>query len=221
MNQNSNSSNQNVQPIEVVDLAKTHVLNLTEVEEAANYEVKTSKRPVIMLAIAGVFSIIMGFLYPIMMNAIDGTSGNVEEAPKPVVFKFTLTCNLASPNSPDGTDSNTSIVFNFENSKLVNYTKTIDMVPTLGNNVGVVSVQNYLTSFKTLENNNIKGYTIKSDSVNNGFHSVLTVDFADFNKNDLTLSYTANSFTNVNYEKDQNVDKVKEQVELAGYVCDK
>ena len=220
MNQNTNN-NQNVEPIEVVDLAKTHVLNLNEVEEVANYEVKTSKKPIIMLVIAGVFSIAMGFLYPIIMNAIDGTSGNVEEAPKEVVFKFTLNCTLTSPNSSDGTDSNTSIVFNFENSKLVNYTKTLSMIPTAGNSVGVSSVQNYLTSFKSLESNNIDGYTIKSENVDTGFNSIVTVDLKKFNKSDLTAAYTANSFTNVNYEKDQNVDKVKEQVVLAGYICDK
>lgn len=220
MNQdlNQNQSNDN-QQVEVVDLSKMQVLNMDDVEQTVIYEKRTSKRPIIMLAISGLFSIIMGLLYPVIMSALDGTDS--EKAPEPVVFRYVLNCNLAVTGNVDGTDSNTAITFNFENSKLVNYTKTINIVPTAGNNMGVTNIQNYFKTFKTYEQNEIPGYTISSEAVGSGFSSSVVVDFKNFKNSKLPDDYKANAFTNVNYEKSQTVNEVKEQVTLAGYTCDR
>jgi len=220
MNQNVNpNQNDNVQQVEVVDLTKMQVLNMEDVEQTVIYEKRTSKRPAIMLLISGLFSIIMGILYPVIMNSLDGTNEGVEEAPEQIVFRYRLDCNLAIAGNTDGTDSNTSITFNFENSRLVNYTKTINIVPTAGNNMGVNNIQNYFNTFKTYEENQIPGYTISTEAVNNGFNSSVTVDFKKFDLNKLPNNYTNNTFTNVNYEALQSVSKVKEQVLLSGYTC--
>lgn len=222
MNHNvSQNQNDNVQQVEVVDLSKMQVLNMDDVEQTVIYEKRTSKRPAIMLAIAGAFSIIMGILYPIIMNSLDGTNGEAEEVPEQIVFRYTLNCNLAVAGNVDGTDSNTVITFNFENSKLVNYTKTISIIPTAGNAMGVTNIQNYFNTFKTYEEDEIPGYTINSEAVDTGFNSSVTVDFTKFNLSELPDSYKANAFTNVNYEASQSVDKVKEQVVLSGYTCDR
>lgn len=220
MNQNMNQNNQEIQPVEVVDLSKTQVLNFNDVEETAIYEQKTSKRPIFMLALAGLFSIVMGFLYPVIMHAIDGDE---EETPvvESSVYKSALNCKIEANNSIDGTNSVTNVVFNFENSMLVSYTKTLSMLPITNNSTGTATITNYLASYKALESNTIAGYVIKSESVDTGFNSTLTVDLKKFNINSLTDTYTSTSFTNVNYELNQNYDKVKEQMNLAGYTCDR
>ena len=45
---------------ELEELTRTQVLNLQELEKAAKYEKKTSKKPAAVLAILGVFSISLG-----------------------------------------------------------------------------------------------------------------------------------------------------------------
>lgn len=220
MNQNLNpNQDSNNQQVEVVDLSGMQVLNMDDVEQTVMYEKRTSKRPIIMLAIAGLFSIVMGLLYPVIMSALDGPEE--EKAPEPVVFRYVLNCNLSVTGNVDGTDSNTAITFNFENSELVNYTKTINILPTPGNAMGVSNIQNYFNTFKTYEQNEIPGYTISSETVGTGFNSSVTVDFKKFDTLKLPDDYKANTFTNVNYEKSQTVNEVKEQVILAGYTCDR
>lgn len=218
MNRDVNSTN-SVEPIQVVDLAKTQVLNLNELEDVANYEVKTSKRPVIMLALAGVFSIMMGLLYPKIMGAIDGSGSNDDTATETVVFKYILSCDLESSNSNDGINLNSSIDFNFENSSLVSYTKKVSVVPIAGNTVGVSNVSLYYNTFKSLEKSNVDGYKISTDGSESSFNSVIEVDFNKLDKKNLSSSYSSNYITSVNYDKGQLVDDVKKQVELSGYKC--
>ena len=95
------------------------------------------------------------------------------------------------------------------------------MIPTTGNEQGTLNVTNYYNLFKKLEGSTINGYEIKSDIVDTGFNSTLTVDFSKFDVNTLTPEHISNSFTNVNYTKNENYDSVKEKVTFAGYLCDK
>ena len=54
-----NQTQQTQQSVQVSqeELAKTQVLNLTDVQEIANFEKKTSKRPAVLFAIAGILAI--------------------------------------------------------------------------------------------------------------------------------------------------------------------
>ena len=66
---------------ELEELTRTQVLNLQELEKAAKYEKRTSKKPAAVLAVIGVFSISLGLCYPSVNNML--SSRSVED--KPVV----------------------------------------------------------------------------------------------------------------------------------------
>lgn len=218
------SANSNV--VEIAD-PTSKVLNYNEVEEVAMYEAKANKKPIILLTIAGIFSITMGLIYPTIMNFVDGENVNSnissvsQDNTSDEVSSIELNCSVTSNGASDGTDSNTAISFYFINSKLSKYTKTLHMIPTTGNEQGTLNVTNYYNLFKKLEGSTINGYEIKSDIVDTGFNSTLTVDFSKFDVNTLTPEHISNSFTNVNYTKNENYDSVKEKVTFAGYLCDK
>ena len=60
---------------ELEELTRTQVLNLQELEKAAKYEKKTSKKPAAVLAILGVFSISLGLCYPSLNNMLSSRGG--------------------------------------------------------------------------------------------------------------------------------------------------
>ena len=57
---------QKVHQITPEELQKTLVLNLADFEETARYEKMTSKKPALIFALLGIFSIALGFSFPIV-----------------------------------------------------------------------------------------------------------------------------------------------------------
>ena len=51
------------------ELTRTQVLNLTELEQVANYEKKISKKPALVLAILGIMCITIGLSYNSVLSA--------------------------------------------------------------------------------------------------------------------------------------------------------
>ena len=84
-----NQTTQTQQSLQVSqeELAKTQVLNLTDVQEIANYEKKTSKRPAALFAFAGILAITLGISYPNIMTAIDAIPSNSKEDSVEIILK--------------------------------------------------------------------------------------------------------------------------------------
>ena len=64
---------------ELEELTRTQVLNLQELEKAAKFEKKTSRKPAYFLAILGVFSISLGLCYPSITNMLSSRGGEDRE----------------------------------------------------------------------------------------------------------------------------------------------
>lgn len=236
MNQNNNQ----VQPSNLVsqeELAKTQVLNLSDVQEIAKFEKKTSKRPAALFAIAGLLAITLGFSYPKIMMAVDSIGADdtnyrveesyeeeitpeTEETPTPQVQQNTTRCTFSNPQNPDGTAGTAiyDLVFN-ENNQLQSYAMTLTLDPIQGNTAGLTAVQGYYNSYKALDSIPLNGYKIETTYTDTGMKVVVTVDLTTFDKNTLTDGHKGNYFANVPYNLGDAKDVIKQQLTANSYVC--
>lgn len=208
------------------DLTKTQVLNLTDLEEVAKYEKKTSKRPAIMLACTGLFAIIMGITYPFLMSAIDGgesqqLSSKVEKRKVDDTsnIKEEVVCHIAQPNNPDGTDTITTLTLIFNQDKLESYIKILNVNATVGNTTGPITVQNYLTGYKAFETNAIPGYSVLSQQTETGMAATVTINLQLLNKATFPEMHKTNPLTNVEYDLNADKNTIVTSLTATGYTC--
>lgn len=236
MNQNNNQ----LQPSNLVsqeELAKTQVLNLSDVQEIAKFEKKTSKRPAVLFAIAGLLAITLGFSYPKIMMAVDSIGADdtnyrmeepeemevtpgKEETATPQVGQNITKCTFSNPQNTDGTAGVAiyDLVFN-ENNQLQSYTMTLTFDPIQGNSAGLTAVQGYYNSYKALDSIPLNGYKIETTYTDTGMKSVVTVDLTTFDKNTLTDGHRANYFANVPYNLNDAKDVITQQLTANAYIC--
>lgn len=220
-----NQTDMNQQSVEVVDVANSPVLNLNEVEEVALYENKTNKRPAIMLLIAGVFSIVMGIVYPIIMDKLEEepvvTDSSSSSTSTTDVSSSVLSCSYSNKNDADGTNSKESIKFNFtSDDTLTNYSKSLYMVPIDGNQNGLVTVQSIYDNLILLQSNNIDGYLLTSSLTDGVLQSSLSVNLELLDYSLLTDNYFTNNYTKVSFNKNNTYEQVKKLVTDSGYTCE-
>ena len=220
------------------ELAKTQVLNLSDLEKVANYEKVTSKKPAMFIAIIGVMFISMGLLYPsvlTMMSSDTGTKKTTEEkalqnesnltddtssqARVEDVIPSMVSCQIASPGNPDGTDTALVVNFNFENNQLKSFTKQFTANATVGNPIGPTTIQNSINGYKYFETVPIEGYQIFTIPTEIGYAVNVNVDLTKFNPQTLPSTHVYNHVTNVIYLL--NTDKTMLVTELTtnGYIC--
>lgn len=241
MNQNLNGFDQNSmqtnnQVMQQTDLTKTQVLNFNEVEQVANYEKKTSKKPAIFLAIIGILLIAGGFLYPTIEKMIskeettptkeNKVSSNTNKNDTDV--NSTLTCNLVQNITESKIVSTTTETLNFTNDKLQNYEKTIDLKSSETN---LSSTPEYITNFDTaltaimetsIDSYNIVKVAIANDtnsSISSEYQAKIQIDLTTFDKTKLTDSHKNNTFTNVEYDLNDSKEIVKQKALALGYTC--
>lgn len=220
-----NQTDMNQQSVEVVDVANSPVLNLNEVEEVALYENKTNKRPAIMLLIAGIFSIVMGIVYPIIMDKLEEepvvTDSSSSSTSTTDVSSSVLSCSYSNKNDADGTNSKESITFNFtSDDTLTNYSKSLYMVPIDGNQNGLVTVQSIYDNLVLLQSNNIDGYLLTSSLTDGVLQSSLSVNLELLDYSLLTDNYSTNNYTKVSFNKNNTYEQVKKLVTDSGYTCE-
>lgn len=212
------------------ELAKTQVLNLSDVQEIANYEKKTSKRPAVMFAVAGLLSISLGFAYPNIMSTLDSVPTNITSADKIVtideeeiqnkVQENSLNCVLTVPSNPDGTSGVATYDFLFdENNQLKSYTMVLEMMPQINNQNGMVAVQNYYNNYKQLDDITIEGYKTTTTYTDTGMKIIINVDLEKVNQTMLTPMHTSNYFANIFYNLNDSKEVLNQQLTNSGFVC--
>ncbi len=231
--QNQQQAVQQLQSQEMTreELTRTQVLNLQELERVAKFERKTSKRPALLFAVAGILALTLGFSYNNIMMALDNiefteTSENTYridldsqyDSATPVPTKK-VTCTFAQPAQADGTDKSTTYELFFSEQKLQTYVKTLAVAQTAGNANGALAVQNILTTYDQLSQSQIKGYELVSTPENLAAKVSITIDLKELDRGQLTYAHAANQFTNVEYNLDADETTIKTQLQAAGYTC--
>lgn len=230
MNQNNNQIQQNNQ-VSQEELAKTQVLNLTDVQEIAKFERKTSKRPALLFAIAGVLAITLGLSYPHIMTSLDAMPSNIKTEIKPLITDTDIvknkvqenktSCVFTSPRNDDGTSGMATYNLSFdEEDKLQGYTMTLELDALPNDNNGILSVQKYYNLFKSLNEIPLNGYKSTTTTTATGMKSVVVVDLSKLNKSTLTSTHLSNPFSNVPYNFGDTKEAITGQLIASGYVCE-
>lgn len=222
---------------ELEELTRTQVLNLQELEKAATYEKRTSRKPATILAVIGVFSISLGLCYPSVNNMLN--SRNVEE--KTVVSEqrqdsvkadstvnpLSLSCTLSQTNPTDATLVTTTYNFQFlDTGTLKYYEKVMDIAVSTPVTQTPVSIINLDSSLANLVQTPINGYLLEktpkastSPNVVDGYTAKLAVDFTQFNPATLTTLHTTNTFANVEFNAQDTKDTISARLISGGYTC--
>ena len=223
---------------ELEELTRTQVLNLQELEKAAKYEKRTSKKPAAVLAVIGVFSISLGLCYPSVNNMLSCRS--VED--KPVVSEkrqedvdaastvnpLSLSCTLSQTNPTDVTLVNTTYNFQFlDTGTLKYYEKVMDIsvsTPVAQTPASIITLD---SSLANLVQTPITGYLLEktprastSPNVVDGYTAKLAVDFTQFNPTTLTTLHTTNNFANVEFNSQDTKDTISARLIGGGYTCE-
>lgn len=223
------------------ELAKTQVLNLSDVEKVANYEKATSKKPAMLLAIIGVMFVSIGLLYPSVRTMMSSDSVEKKTTEEKInkndsvltdestsqarveeeVIPTKVTCKISNPGNPDGTDTSLVVNLNFENNKLKSFSKHYAASATVGNPTGTTTIQNLINGYRYFETVPIEGYQISTipTETGNGFFVNINVDLKTFNPQTLPTTHLYNDLTNVTYLVDTDQTTLVTQMTTNGYIC--
>lgn len=205
------------------ELAKTQVLNLDDVQRLAKYEKLISKKPALIIALIGAFSIIVGA----SAQTVVSLSKADEPTPMPAInSKLTtesndktdeLVCTQTTVNEGAEISIKMTYSINYKNDKIDTYTKTLDVNPTTDSVNSLTSIQNGMLAFKAYEGSSIEGYKIVVSSKESGYQVLVTIDPNKLDASKLSPDITANQFINADISKDQTKDQIKAL--LQGYTC--
>ena len=225
---------------ELEELTRTQVLNLKELEKAAKYEKKTSKKPAAVFALFGVFSISLGLCYPGVSNML--SSRDIEETPtvseqrqenvssddnETAINPLTLTCTASQTNTTDATLVTTTYTFQFQDTGvLTSYKKVMNIKAGANVTQTPSSIVSLDTSLTNLMQTPITGYLLEkaptastTPTVVDGYTATLTVDFTKFNPATLTALHTSNSFARVEFASTNTKDAIQQKLTSGGYTC--
>ncbi len=224
MNQNNNINEKNSSQISQEELMKTQVLNLQDVEEAARYEKATSKKPAILVAVIGFFAIFLGTSLPFvnsLMNQKDTSLKTDKTIEKKQILntESNLNCTYTSLNNPDGTDTVLNIKLTFNNNKLIRTEKIFSINATIGNPLGITSIQNYINAYQPFLQQSIAGYQMTSTPVENGLIITSNVDLKTFNPETFPELHKSNVATNVDYILNTEKKLVNNDLATKGFTC--
>lgn len=212
------------QKISTEELAKTQVLNLDDVQKLAKYEKLISKKPALIVALIGVFSIIVGA----SAQTVVSLSKANEPAPMPKVTNKVSTekkdtvesvlCSQTTINEGAEISIKTTYDVEYKDNKMVKYTKTTDVTPTNETSVNALtSIQNGQVAFKAMEAYSTTGYKLVVSNKETGYQVLVTIDPNKIDASTLAPEVTGNQFVSANISKDLTKDQVKGL--LQGYSC--
>jgi len=205
------------------ELQKTQVLNLKDVEEVARIEKRTSKKPAIIVAAIGIFSILIGSTIPFTQSL---TAKDVEEPKRKVENKKTLisesylNCTFTTLNNTDGTDTvlNTKLTFSY--NKLTKMTKTFSINPTVGNPKGPQRVKKYITDYQKFLNPATTGYQVSLNQVEKGIVVSTDVDLLTFDPVSLPEINKSHFSTNVDFQVNTEKEFIYNDLVSKGFTCE-
>lgn len=217
-----------------LELTKTLVLNFNEVEQVAKYEKKTSKKPAGVVALIGLFAIMLGVFYPSINASFNKSQpkdkvvdNKFRETETVSVISSSLECSLAQTNA-DNTTTVLTLDFTFDNGKLKSYDKKTNVVSTISN---LTQTPNTIIVFDTAINaimqNTIEGYVITKEyqpdatnsNVVSNYNAKVSIDLEKVNKAAFPTIYSTNPYLNIEYNLDDNIDMIKQKLTMAGYTC--
>ncbi len=225
MNQENSQNQIQAQQLTPEELQKTQVLNLQELEKTIQYEKKTSKKPAIIVAIIGILSIAIGssvFTFKTLSSKNDESRIQKKEIVEPQekeVKETSLTCEMIKLNREDGTDTDLKVIYQFENDKIVSFTKSYTISATNGNEKGIATVEAYKKVYQSFLNPTI-GYQITlSPKGTTGMIVNVKVDYEKLDMTTINPTQNTHISTSVEYPKDSSKLNIQTDMISKGLTC--
>ena len=130
-----------------------------------------------------------------------------------------MNCTYTSLNNPDGTDTVLNIKLTFNNNKLIRTEKIFSINATIGNPLGITSVQTYINAYQPFLQQSIAGYQMTSTPVENGLIITSNVDLKTFNPSTFPELHKSNVATNVDYILNTEKNLVNNDLATKGFTC--
>lgn len=198
-------------------LQQTQVLNFQEVQKAIHFEKVTSKKPAILVAIIGVFCMLLGGSLQIASTLNTKPQNIQKRAVKETIEEKKLNCVKTSLNNPDGTNTTYKIVYKFENNKLSELTKEYNISAIADKEEGKKSIEKYINEYSNLLNDT-QGYSIETSSTSNiAMNIKIIVDYKELDLTKLNEKQQTNPYTKVDYSKNATYEKIKEEALEQGF----
>ena len=208
------------------ELTKTQVLNLKELEQVASYEKKISKKPAIILAVLGIMCITIGASYNSVLNILTNSPNKenpsvahkeIEKNTEPVA---TVNCQYITAISSEGFDVVVDMTLIFNNGKLNNYTKVMNVTPTLGQEaLAQTTIPPLLDAYKTFETLTIPGYRIVSNAKGTGFETIVSIDLKELDPTQLNIYHERNVVTKAEFALNDTKEMVETKAKELDYIC--
>lgn len=203
------------------ELQRTQVLNLDDFKQTARYEKISSKKPAAIVALLGVLAILIGSGYPIVQSQMSKKiedNNIVQKRKKDKEIKSELTCISTTSNGTNGLDKTVTIKYDFNNEKLTEFTKTIDLKVLQNSTVGKTSLQSFITA---LDSYLIKksGYEVSAKKLENEVIVTTKVDYNDIDINSIPEINQSNSNYNVQYVVNTSKETIKQDMEKQNFTC--
>ncbi len=230
-NNNQQYDYQKVHQVTPEELQKTLVLNLADFEETARIERMTSKKPALIVALLGVFSIALGFSFPLVQSfsarekVEDTIVENREEYEVETEEEIipsnidVVTCTFEKMVE-DGTHVISIADLSFRDGVIVSFTRTTTVNPIPGNGFGPSMVQTYNNMIQPLLIQ-IEGYGVTIQPTTEGGTQIVTT--ADYDSLDFTIFPQKNQThftTSVDYATNTPKEQVLPDMATRGYICE-
>ncbi len=211
-------------PLTPEELQKTQVLNLQEVEEAARFEKRTSKKPAIIVAIIGALLLTFGTTFQITQSMSQAAKEKkVEKRKEPVVETpktVSLVCEFLAAHPENGTSEVYNVTFTFDDQGLTRETKVDTISAASGSDLGLATVKGLEEGYRKFMNP-VNGYSI-SVVPNPAYTQIVTTVDADLTKIDFaTFPEFQRTYyvTNVDYPLNTPKDQIATEMQAAGFNC--
>ena len=144
-----------------------------------------------------------------------------EKVEKPVSPVGTMNCTYTSLAAPEGYDTTVNMTLIFNNGALKNYTKIMNVEPTLGQEaLAATTVPNLKAAYhQTFDHLTIPGYQIVTNAKTVGFETIVSLDLTTLDITQLNAYHALNVVTKAEFALDDTEEMVMTKATALGYVC--
>ena len=220
-----NTQNEVKQQMTEEELQRTQVLNFDDFKKTARYEKLSSKKPAIIVALIGIFAIMIGGGIPIVQSGLAKSkekkeSSTFQARKKEDNKKSEITCSKSALAGATMTGLNETMIitYKFEDEKLVSISKKLELSIPDGLATGPDILQGFQTALQPylIQQN---GYDLSVVKTEKGLITTTNVDYNTVDINSIPALNQGNGYFNVTYVKDSPKDSVIQDMTAQEYTC--
>ena len=210
------------------ELQRTQVLNLKDFKETARIERLSSKKPAIIVAAIGIFSIALGLAFPSIQSFSARKQAEEhkqeiekrkieEDEKKPV--EETMKCRWQRLNNGNGTDEVIDITFNFKDNKLHSARKNYNLSKSVGVTEEPAELNSYLVALQSFLMQ-VSGYGVSVVSNANGSITTTDINYLLMDEATIPAKHKENYRFNVVNHANDTKETVEKTMTGLGYTCE-